>query len=178
MRALQLACEDEVSPFGSELARGRQRVLRIYHHAIDHQAPLTALDADTHAVGTDRWVGHDQVNLKRARSGTHTLLQRGARLAVAADEHYLRALRCNHGSELFAEQSEDHQAEIIGVAPVNIAIEAAIRQGWDRFIGRDGIFIGMNGFGASAPQDQLYKKFGITAEAAATAAIDRLAENA
>lgn len=80
--------------------------------------------------------------------------------------------------ELFAEQSEDHQAEIIGVAPVNIAIEAAIRQGWDRFIGRDGIFIGMNGFGASAPQDQLYKKFGITAEAAATAAIDRLAENA
>jgi transketolase len=80
--------------------------------------------------------------------------------------------------ELFAEQSEDHQAEIIGVAPVNIAIEAAIRQGWDRFIGRDGIFIGMSGFGASAPQDQLYKKFGITAEAAATAAIDRLAENA
>jgi transketolase len=77
--------------------------------------------------------------------------------------------------ELFAERNEDYRAEIIGTAPVQVAIEAAVRQGWDRFIGRDGIFIGMKGFGASAPYDQLYKKFGITAEAAAEAALDRLA---
>ncbi len=77
--------------------------------------------------------------------------------------------------ELFAEQSEDYQAEIIGTAPVKVAIEAAVRQGWDRFIGTDGIFVGMNGFGASAPYEQLYAKFGITAEAAAKAALDRLA---
>jgi len=77
--------------------------------------------------------------------------------------------------ELFAEQNEDYRAEIIGAAPVQVAIEAAVRQGWARFIGRDGIFIGMAGFGASAPYDQLYKKFGITAEAAAGAALDRLA---
>ena len=76
---------------------------------------------------------------------------------------------------LFEEQSEDHRAEIIGTAPVKVAIEAAIRQGWDRFIGADGIFIGMHGFGASAPYEQLYAKFGITAEAAARAALDRLA---
>jgi transketolase len=77
--------------------------------------------------------------------------------------------------ELFAEASEDYQAEIIGTAPVRVAIEAAVRQGWDRFIGADGIFIGMDSFGASAPYEKLYQKFGITAEAAAKAALDRLA---
>jgi len=71
-------------------------------------------------------------------------------------------------------ESDDYRAEIIGRAPVNVAIEAAVRLGWDRIIGRDGIFIGMTGFGASAPYKQLYEKFGITAEAAATAALARL----
>jgi transketolase len=46
--------------------------------------------------------------------------------------------------------------------------------GWDRFIGLDGIFIGMHGFGASAPIEKLYPHFGITAEAAVRAAEDRL----
>ncbi len=76
--------------------------------------------------------------------------------------------------ELFEAASDDYQAEIIGSAPVNVAIEAAVRLGWDRIIGRDGIFIGMHSFGASAPYKQLYQKFGITAEAAAAAALKRL----
>ncbi len=54
---------------------------------------------------------------------------------------------------------------MIGEADVNVAIEAGVRQGWDRFIGNDGIFIGMNSFGGSAPADKLYKHFGITPEA-------------
>jgi transketolase len=78
--------------------------------------------------------------------------------------------------ELFDEQGEDYQAEIIGTAPVRVAIEAAVRQGWDRFIDADGIFIGMTGFGASGPYEKLYEKFGITADAAAKAALARLAE--
>ena len=45
-----------------------------------------------------------------------------------------------------------------------------MRQGWDRFVGLDGIFIGMTGFGASAPAEMLYKHFGITAKAAVKAA--------
>ncbi|KAB2872795.1 MAG: transketolase [Bauldia sp.] len=77
--------------------------------------------------------------------------------------------------ELFDEQSEDYRAEIIGSTPVKVAIEAAVRQGWDHLIGSDGIFIGMNRFGASAPYERLYEKFGITAEAAAKAALGRLA---
>jgi transketolase len=79
--------------------------------------------------------------------------------------------------ELFEAQSEDYQSETIGNARVKIAIEAAIRQGWDRFIGNDGVFIGMHSFGASAPYEQLYVKFGITAEKTAEAALARLAAN-
>jgi transketolase len=72
--------------------------------------------------------------------------------------------------ELFEQQSKDYQTAIIGNSKVNIAIEAGIRQGWDRFIGRDGVFIGMHGFGASGPYEKLYEHFGITADAAAAAA--------
>ncbi|MDW6021790.1 transketolase [Mesorhizobium sp. BAC0120] len=76
--------------------------------------------------------------------------------------------------ELFEAQSDDYKAKIIGKAKVKVAIEAAIRQGWDRFIGPDGIFIGMKGFGASGKAEDLYPHFGITAEAAAKAAEERL----
>jgi transketolase len=72
--------------------------------------------------------------------------------------------------ELFEAESEDYRDEMIGNAPVKVAIEAAVRQGWDHIIGTDGIFIGMNSFGASAPYLEVYEKFGITAEAAANAA--------
>ncbi|NKN35549.1 transketolase [Agrobacterium sp. a22-2] len=77
--------------------------------------------------------------------------------------------------ELFFEQSADYQKAIIGKAPVKIAVEAGIRQGWDSFIGSDGTFIGMKSFGASAPAKDLYKHFGITAEAVVAAAEANLA---
>ena len=57
---------------------------------------------------------------------------------------------------------------------MKIAIEAAIRMGWDAIIGHDGAFVGMSGFGASAPAKELYKHFGITAEAVVSAAQKRL----
>lgn len=76
--------------------------------------------------------------------------------------------------ELFEQQVESYQTALIGNAPVKIAIEAAIRQGWDRFIGSDGVFIGMHGFGASGPIDALYTHFGITAEAVVAAAEAKL----
>ncbi|WP_336293920.1 transketolase [Bartonella sp. CB169] len=66
--------------------------------------------------------------------------------------------------ELFAQQSLSYQHALIGDAPIKIAIEAAVRQGWDRFIGCDGVFIGMDGFGASGTIDALYAHFGITCE--------------
>jgi transketolase len=50
-------------------------------------------------------------------------------------------------------------------APWRVGIEAAVRQGWDALIGADGIFVGMTGFGASGPYEELYRHFGITSEA-------------
>jgi transketolase len=76
--------------------------------------------------------------------------------------------------ELFLEQSEDYRRAIIGSTRINIGVEAAARQGWDAIIGSDGLFVGMNSFGASAPYKELYKKFGITAEAVAGAALSKL----
>jgi transketolase len=76
--------------------------------------------------------------------------------------------------ELLLAQPADRRQAIIGNAPVKIAIEAAIRFGWDAIIGPDGAFIGMHGFGASAPVKDLFRHFGITAEAAVEAAQKRL----
>jgi transketolase len=76
--------------------------------------------------------------------------------------------------ELLLAQPADRRQAIIGHAPVKIAIEAAVRFGWDAVIGQDGEFVGMHGFGASAPAKDLFKHFGITAEAAVNAAIKRL----
>jgi transketolase len=76
--------------------------------------------------------------------------------------------------ELFLTLSESERTAIIGQAKVNIAVEAGIRQGWDAVIGSGGIFIGMTGFGASAPYKELYQHFGITPEKVAAAALNKL----
>ena len=76
--------------------------------------------------------------------------------------------------ELFEEQGEDYVRTTLGPGTVRVAIEAAGPMGWERYTGADGAFIGMHGFGASAPYKELYKHFGITAEAAAEAALKRL----
>src|SRR3954468_24160013 len=76
--------------------------------------------------------------------------------------------------ELLLAQDEARKNAIIGNAQVNVAIEAAVRWGWDAVIGKDGVFIGMHGFGASAPAKELFKHFGITAEATVEAVLSRL----
>jgi transketolase len=76
--------------------------------------------------------------------------------------------------ELLLAQPADRRKAIIGNAPVKVAIEAAVRWGWDAVIGPDGEFVGMHGFGASAPAKDLFKHFGITAEAVVNAALKRL----
>ena len=76
--------------------------------------------------------------------------------------------------ELLLSQPADRQKTIVGNAPVKVAIEAAVRWGWDAVIGHDGVFIGMHGFGESGPAKELYKHFGITAEATVSAVLKRV----
>jgi transketolase len=73
--------------------------------------------------------------------------------------------------ELFEEQSAEYRSEVLPRAAVKVAIEAALGFGWERFTGDGGAFVGMTGFGASAPHGKLYEKFGITAGKAAEAAM-------
>ena len=69
-----------------------------------------------------------------------------------------------HCWELFDEQQESYREKILGKNSLRVSIEAASPFGWEKYVGRNGIIISMNSFGASAPAEDLYKHFGITAE--------------
>jgi transketolase len=75
--------------------------------------------------------------------------------------------------ELFAAQDMAYREAVLGPG-LRFGIEAAGGFGWERWLGPDGVFVGMQGFGASAPADQLYRHFGITAEAVVTAVRERI----
>ncbi len=67
--------------------------------------------------------------------------------------------------ELFDEQPKSYRDEVLPPSVgLRLACEAGLRLGWDKYLGMDGLFVGMTGFGASGPADQLYKHFKITAE--------------
>jgi transketolase len=78
--------------------------------------------------------------------------------------------------EIFLARPMAERKAIVGDAPVNIAIEAGVREGWDAIVGSDGLFIGMTGFGISGPYKDVYAACGITAQAAADAVRKALAE--
>ncbi len=75
--------------------------------------------------------------------------------------------------ELFAQQVESYRAGVLGTAP-RVGIEAACGFGWERWLGPDGTFIGLSDYGASAPGEDLYRHFGITPDAIASAVRKRL----
>jgi transketolase len=105
-----------------------------------------------------------------------TLIATGSEVAIAVAAAELlreRGLRAAVISmpcfELFAAQPQDYRAEILGNAP-RVGVEAAVEGNWRRWLGESGEFVGMTGFGASAPAGELYVQFGITGEAVAAAA--------
>ncbi|MEM9732756.1 MAG: transketolase [Pseudomonadota bacterium] len=119
--------------------------------------------------------GDAQISLFASGSEVEIAMEAKEKLEAAGHPTRVVSVPC---FERFEMQSDECHREIIGDAPVKIGIEAAIQQGWDRFIGSDGIFIGMEGFGASAPYKELYDHFGITADAVVAAATGRLAATA
>ncbi|MFG1298425.1 transketolase [Xanthobacter sp. V3C-3] len=76
--------------------------------------------------------------------------------------------------ELFLERPAAERAQVIGDAPAKVAVEAAIRMGWDGIVGSDAAFVGMTSFGASAPGKDLFAHFGITPEAVVGKALEQL----
>ena len=110
-----------------------------------------------------------------------SLFASGSEVAIAAEARKLLAARGVAARvvsvpcfELFLALPDAQRLAVVGTAPVRIGIEAAIRQGWDAIIGSDGLFVGMTGFGASAPYKDLYRHFGITPERVVEAAFTKL----
>ena len=110
--------------------------------------------------------GMRQVTLIATGSEVALALEAQAQLKAAGIAAAVVSMPC---LELFEEQHEDYRASVLDGTP-RVVVEAGIRQGWDRYLGDKGVFIGMSGFGASAPAEQLYKHFGITTEAVVEAA--------
>jgi transketolase len=112
-----------------------------------------------------------------------TLIATGSEVAIAlqaakllAQDNVRAAVVSAPCFELFRAQSREYRAAVLGQAP-RIGVEAAVEGDWARWLGERGEFVGMTGFGASAPAEVLYREFGITAEAVATAALRCLARS-
>ncbi len=105
-------------------------------------------------------------------SGSEVAIALGAREILAKEGVPARVVSVPC-MDRFLQLSRERRQAIIGTAPVRIGVEAAVRQGWDAIIGADGLFVGMSGFGASAPYQDLYTHFKITPEAVAKAALER-----
>ena len=106
-------------------------------------------------------------------TGTEVSLCLTAQKALEALGHATRVISAPCW-ELFEQQDQAYRDAVIGQSKINIAVEAASKLGWARFIGQNGHFIGMEGFGASAPADRLYREFGITSDAIIAKAVSLL----
>jgi len=110
-----------------------------------------------------------------------SLFASGSELSIAVEARKLLAARKIAARvvsvpcfELFLALPQTERAAVIGAAKINIAVEAGIRQGWDAIIGSAGIFVGLSGFGASAPYKDLYRHFGLTADNVVETALNKL----
>ena len=106
--------------------------------------------------------GADDIVLLASGSEVHIAIEAADRLEADGISARVVSVPC---LDLFLEQDEKYIKSITGKDLPKIAVEAGIRQGWDGLIGRNGGFIGMNSFGASAPGSDLFKHFGITTDA-------------
>jgi transketolase len=159
----QLALEHSESPSVLALTRQNLPQLRLGHD-----------EANRCAAGAYEIVPAD----KRAQV---TLFASGSEVSIAVEARKFlreRGIAARVVSvpcfELFLALPAAEREDVIGTAPVKVAVEAGVRQGWDAIIGSDGGFVGMTSFGASAPHKDLYRHFGVTPEAVAQAALDKL----
>ncbi|WP_342644219.1 transketolase [Rhodoligotrophos ferricapiens] len=160
----QIALENKTGP--SVLALTRQNLSPARHEADDEN--LCARGAYEIASAE----GESEVVI--FASGSEVEIALAAKADLDKRGHLTRVVSVP-SFELFARQPADYRNAVLGTETHRVAIEAAISMGWERFIGPDGIFIGMHTFGASGPYQELYRHFGITAEAATAAVLSQIA---
>jgi transketolase len=118
-------------------------------------------------------IGPRDVTLIATGSEVSLAVEAAAALALREIRAAVVSARC---FELFAAQPESYRAAVLGDAP-RVGAEAGVEGLWPRWLGDDSAFVGMKGFGASAPAETLYREFGITADAVAAAAHRLVARN-
>ncbi len=160
-----LALEAKDHPSILALSRQDLPLLRVEHTA-DNPCRRGAYELRPAADG-----GKAQVTL--LATGSEVEIAVAAQALLQADGVTARVVSVPC-MELFAAQDAGYRQQVLQPDSVRVAVEAGIEMGWERLIGERGAFIGMHSFGASGPAPQLYKHFGITAEAVAKAAKDRL----
>jgi transketolase len=154
----QIALESKHTP--SVIALTRQNVPTV----------RGAGDDNLCAKGAYILAGEESAPIRLIASGSEVQLALAARDLLAADG-LAAAVVSMPSWELFATQDDTYRAKVMGGdGTIRIACEAATGFGWERWLGSKGAFVGMKGFGASAKAPELYKHFGITAEAIAQAA--------
>jgi len=116
-----------------------------------------------------------KITLIATGSEVHLALEARAKLEAQGIGTRVVSLPC---WALFDAQPASYRDEVLGKGTVRIAIEAGLRFGWDQYVGETGGFVGMTGFGASAPAGDLYREFAITAQAVVELAKSRLTEGA
>jgi transketolase len=160
----QLALENARSPSILALTRQNLPQLRLGHEAENRCAAgaYEIVPAEKDAAEVSLFASGSEVAI--AVEARKFLRERGVFARVVSVPCF----------ELFRALPAAARHKVIGDAAVKVAVEAAVRQGWDEIIGSDGAFVGMTSFGASAPSKELYKHFGITPEKVAAAALSRL----
>ncbi|HEY5817477.1 MAG TPA: transketolase [Mesorhizobium sp.] len=156
--AWELALQSTDRPSVLVLSRQNLPMLRQAHTATNRSARGAYLLRET--------AGKRDVTLIATGSEVEIAVNAAEQLAEQGIAAAVVSMPC---WEKFEEQDPKYRADVLGSAP-RIAIEALARMGWDRWIGENGAFIGMNGFGASAPAPDLYRHFNITADAVAETA--------
>ncbi len=163
MEAWQMALSYEDSP--SVIALTRQGV-----------APARKTHTDENLVAKGGYIlseakGDLQVVLIATGSEVELALEAQEKLAAQNIGARVVSMPC---MELFFEQSDAYQEEVLGGNVPKVGAEAGVRFGWDAVIGSDGEFVGMNGFGASAPAKDLFNHFNITSDAIVDAALKQI----
>ncbi|MGJ4942146.1 transketolase [Bradyrhizobium sp. HKCCYLS1011] len=157
--AWDCALRAEASP--SVLCLSRQALPPFRTEPSDHnRVALGAYVVDEPESGRDVTLIATGSEVAIAREAATLLAADGVRAAVVSAPCF----------ELFRQQPSEYRAGVLGEAP-RIGVEAAVEGDWGRWLGDSGEFVGMHGFGASAPADVLYREFGITAAAVADAAL-------
>ena len=136
----------------------------------------TATDGPQGAADANLCARGAYVLVETSRERQVTLLATGSEVSLAVEASRMLAADGIGAAvvsmpcwELFEAESEDYRRAVLGDGP-RVAVEAAVRLGWDRWLGERGGFVGMHSFGTSAPGTAAYEHFGITAEKVAEAA--------